>query len=169
MPGVEALYFWARRLGYPPLGRWVFLFQPKNLLSMPYPEFMVAPMRKELTDLGFEELRTPDQVQEFVNRQDDLALVVVNSVCGCAAANARPGIRKALEHASAPKARVTVFAGMETDAVDEMRTHFLPYPPSSPSIALFKGGQLVQLIERSGIEGHSADAIAERLQAMFAE
>ena len=91
---------------------------------MPYPEFMVAPMRKELTDLGFEELRTPEQVQEFVNRQDDLALVVVNSVCGCAAANARPGIRKALEHASAPKARVTVFAGMETDAVDEMRTHF---------------------------------------------
>ncbi len=136
---------------------------------MPYPEFMVAPMRRELTDLGFEELRSPEQVQDFVNRKDDLALVVVNSVCGCAAANARPGIRKALEHASAPNARVTVFAGMETDAVDEMRTHFLPYPPSSPCIALFKGGQLIQLIERSGIEGHSADAIAERLQAMFAE
>jgi putative YphP/YqiW family bacilliredoxin len=127
---------------------------------MPYPEFMVAPMRRELTDLGFEELRTPEQVQDFVNRKDDLALVVVNSVCGCAAANARPGIRKALE---------TVFAGMETDAVDEMRTHFLPYPPSSPCIALFKGGQMVHLIERGGIEGHSADAIADRLQAMFVE
>ena len=136
---------------------------------MPYPEFMVAPMRKELTDLGFEELRTPEQVQDFVSRKDDTALVVVNSVCGCAAANARPGIRKALEDSKAPQARVTVCAGMETDAVDEMRTHFLPYPPSSPCIALFKGGKLAHLIERSGIEGHSADAIAERLQAMFAE
>jgi putative YphP/YqiW family bacilliredoxin len=145
------------------------LYVTNKTNDMPYPEFMVAPMRRELTDLGFEELKTPEDVQSFFNRKDDLALVVVNSVCGCAASNARPGVRKALEHPQAPSAKVTVFAGMETDAVDEMRTHFLPYPPSSPCIALFKGGQLLHLIERNGIEGQSADQIAARLSALFEE
>jgi putative YphP/YqiW family bacilliredoxin len=146
------------------------LFNPvlfPKLFFMPYPEFMVAPMRRELTDLGFEELKTPQDVQSFVDRKDQMALVVVNSVCGCAASNARPGVRKALEHPLAPASKVTVFAGMETDAVDEMRLHFLPYPPSSPCIALFKGGQMVHLIERSGIEGHSAELIAARLTDLF--
>jgi putative YphP/YqiW family bacilliredoxin len=136
---------------------------------MPYPEFMVAPMRRELTELGFEELKSPEEVREFVDRKDQVALVVVNSVCGCAAANARPGVRQALSHPKAPARRVTVFAGMETQAVDEMRAYFLPYPPSSPCIALFKGGQLAHLIERNGIEGHSADQIASRLQTLFEE
>ena len=133
-----------------------------------YPEFMVSPMRKELTDVGFEELKTPEAVDSAIKNADDTVLVVVNSVCGCAAANARPGVKMALAAADkTPLRKTTVFAGMEREATDTARAYMLPYPPSSPSIALFKDGQLVHMLERHHIEGRTAEMIAQNLTDAF--
>ncbi len=133
-----------------------------------YPEFMVSPMRKDLTEAGFTELLSPESVDQLMNEKDGTTLVVVNSVCGCAAANARPGVKKAVELAEKKPTRlVTVFAGMETEAVNRAREYMLPFPPSSPSIALFKDGKLVHMLERHHIEGRAADMIAQNLSEAF--
>lgn len=133
-----------------------------------YPEFMVSPMRKDLTEAGFTELLSADAVDQLMNEKEGTTLVVVNSVCGCAAANARPGVKKAVELAEKkPNRLVTVFAGMETDAVTRAREYMLPFPPSSPSIALFKDGKLVHMLERHHIEGRAADMIAQNLSEAF--
>ncbi|HEX4886628.1 MAG TPA: BrxA/BrxB family bacilliredoxin [Luteibaculaceae bacterium] len=135
-----------------------------------YPADLVAPMKRDLTEVGFEELLTPDQVDAVLNEKSGTTLVVINSVCGCAAGAARPGIKKALSLASKkPNRLTTVFAGVDKDAVDRARQHMLPYPPSSPSMALFKNGQLVHFIERHHIEGRNAEMIAAHLQAAFEE
>ena len=131
-----------------------------------YPEYMVKPMREELTAVGFEQLMTPEAVDASI-MQEGTVLVVVNSVCGCAAANARPGVRMAIQNDKKPSHLVTVFAGMEPEAVNKARAYMAPYPPSSPSIALFKDKKLVHMIERHNIEGRPADMIAENLKAAF--
>ncbi|HZH55453.1 MAG TPA: BrxA/BrxB family bacilliredoxin [Sphingobacteriaceae bacterium] len=133
-----------------------------------YPEYLVDPMRKELTAVGFEDLRTPEDVDQAI-KSEGTVFVVVNSVCGCAAANARPAARAAVQNDKHPSKLVTVFAGMEKDAVDQARNHMLPYPPSSPAMALFKDGKLVHMIERHQIEGRSAQLIADNLVAAFDE
>ncbi|WP_207424087.1 BrxA/BrxB family bacilliredoxin [Desertivirga brevis] len=131
-----------------------------------YPEYLVAPMREELTKVGFEELKTPEDVEAAINTQGTV-FVVVNSVCGCAAANARPAARAAVQNDKHPDKFVTVFAGMEKDAVHAARGFMLPYPPSSPSMALFKDGKLVHMIERHQIEGRPAQMIADNLIGAF--
>ena len=133
---------------------------------MPYPEYFVAPMREELTQLGVEELRTADAVDAAVARKGT-TLVVVNSVCGCAAGKARPGIAMALGHDIKPDYLTTVFAGADVEATDRARGYFTGYPPSSPSVALLQDGQLVFMMERRQIEGQSADLIARQLMAAF--
>lgn len=133
-----------------------------------YPEELVKPMREDLTRIGFSELKTPTDVHEALAKEGT-TLVVVNSVCGCAAANARPGARMSLQNAKTPDHLVTVFAGMETDAVDAARAKMIPFPPSSPSMALFKDGELVHMLERHHIEGRSADIIAENLKGAYDE
>jgi len=133
-----------------------------------YPEYLVAPMRQELVDVGFEELKTAEEVDTAIPAEGTV-FVVVNSVCGCAAANARPAVRSAVENGKKPNKLVTVFAGMEKDAVDKARAYMLPYPPSSPAMALFKDGKLVHMIERHMIEGRSAQLIADNLVAAFEE
>src|SRR6476619_6929561 len=112
-----------------------------------YPEYLVAPMRTDLTSVGFEELKNAEEVTKAIE-SEGTTFVVVNSVCGCAAANARPAAKLAVQEGKKPNKIVTVFAGMEKDAVDAARNHMLPYPPSSPSMALFKDGKLVHIIER---------------------
>ncbi|MBE9586738.1 BrxA/BrxB family bacilliredoxin [Mucilaginibacter sp. JRF] len=131
-----------------------------------YPEYLVAPMRAELTTAGFEELKDADAVKNAIESEGTV-LVVVNSVCGCAAANARPAARAAVTYEKHPDKLVTVFAGMEKDAVDAARNYMLPYPPSSPSMALFKDGKLVHIIERHQIEGRPAQMIADNLVYAF--
>ncbi|SMO59444.1 BrxA/BrxB family bacilliredoxin [Solitalea koreensis] len=131
-----------------------------------YPEYMVAPMREDLTTAGFEQLMTAEQVENAMTGAGTV-LVMVNSVCGCAAANARPAAKIAAKNAKRPDKLVTVFAGMEKEAVDKARGYMLPYPPSSPSIALFKDGKLVHMIERHHIEGRPAQMIAENLIGAF--
>jgi putative YphP/YqiW family bacilliredoxin len=134
-----------------------------------YPEELVKPMRQELVSAGFKECKTPEDVENTI-AQKGTTLVVVNSVCGCAARNARPAAKFAVEHAqNKPTTLVTVFAGMEKEAVAKARELMLPYPPSSPSIALFKDGELVHMIERHHIEGRPAEMIAENLIAAFDE
>lgn len=133
---------------------------------MMYPEYLVEPMRKELTTVGFEELKTPEEVDQAITAEGTV-LVVVNSVCGCAASNARPAAKEAIQHTKHPARLTTVFAGMEKDAVDRARSYMLPYPPSSPAMALFKDGKLVHMIERHQIEGRSAQMITENLIAAF--
>ncbi|UIR55343.1 BrxA/BrxB family bacilliredoxin [Sphingobacterium sp. SRCM116780] len=133
-----------------------------------YPEYLVEPMRKELTDVGFEELKTPEEVDAAIATEGTV-FVVVNSVCGCAAANARPAAKAAVKNEKHPTKFVTVFAGMEKEAVDKARNYMLPYPPSSPAMALFKDGKLVHMIERHMIEGRSAQMIADNLAAAFDE
>src|SRR5690606_41401614 len=133
-----------------------------------YPEYLVEPMRKELTAIGFEELKTPEDVDTAIPSEGTV-FVVVNSVCGCAAANARPDARAAIENEKRPSKLVTVFAGMERDAVDKAREYMLPYPPSSPAMALFKDGKLVHMIERHHIEGRPAQLIADNLISAFNE
>ncbi len=133
-----------------------------------YPEELVKPMREDLTSIGFAELMTAAQVEEALAKEGT-TLVVVNSVCGCAAANARPGARISLQNAKTPDHLVTVFAGMETEAVDAARAQMVPFPPSSPSMALFKDGELVHMLERHHIEGRSADMIAENLKSAYNE
>lgn len=128
-----------------------------------YPIELVTPMAKELTDNGFEALNTPEQVDDFMANQEGTALVVINSVCGCAAANARPGARLSLTHTKRPEKLYTVFAGVDKEATRKMRDYLLPYPPSSPSMALFKNGELVHFIQRLEIEGHSAQMVASNL------
>lgn len=133
---------------------------------MAYPEYFVAPMRAELTDLGVEELRTAEAVDEALSRKGT-TLVVVNSVCGCAAGKARPGIAMALGHDVKPDHLTTVFAGADIDATERARSYFTGYPPSSPSVALLQDGQLVYMMERRQIEGAPADVIARQLMAAF--
>lgn len=133
-----------------------------------YPEYLVEPMRKELTSVGFEELKSAEDVSSALN-QPGTVFLVVNSVCGCAAANARPAAKSAVQNEKHPGKLVTVFAGMEMDAVQKARELMLPYPPSSPAMALFKDGKLVHMIERHHIEGRSAGLIAENLVAAFDE
>jgi putative YphP/YqiW family bacilliredoxin len=136
------------------------------MISQGYPEHFLAPMRDELTRLGFEELRTPELVDEAVKRPGT-TLIVVNSVCGCAAGKARPGIALALRNGVRPDHLGTVFAGGDLDATARAREYFMPYPPSSPSVALLKDGKLVYMMERRDIEGSPADVIAQRLQDAF--
>lgn len=131
-----------------------------------YPEYLVAPMRQELTKVGFEELKTAEEVEQSL-KSEGTVFVVVNSVCGCAAANARPAASMAAQHGKRPDKLVTVFAGMEKEAVDAARSFMLPYPPSSPSMALFKDGKLVHMIERHQIEGRPAQMIADNLIGAF--
>lgn len=133
-----------------------------------YPEAIVKPMKAELTTAGFKELLSSEDVEKAVT-SDGTVLVVVNSVCGCAAGAARPGVTKSLENIKKPTQLTTVFAGFDTDAVNQARKHFLPYPPSSPAIALFKNGELVHFVERHNIEGHNANAISEHLKAVYDE
>lgn len=132
-----------------------------------YPEMLVAPMRKQLTDNGFTELLSAEQVSEVITNNEDSALVVVNSVCGCAAGTARPGVLLSLQNEKTPAQLLTVFAGMELDAVAKAREFMLPYPPSSPAVALFKGGKLVYMLERHQIEGRTAMMIANDLAAAY--
>jgi putative YphP/YqiW family bacilliredoxin len=133
-----------------------------------YPEQIVNPMKAELTSAGFTELLSPSAVNEALKAEGTL-LMVVNSVCGCAAGACRPGVKKSLENSKLPAKLTTVFAGFDTEAVAEARKHFAPYPPSSPAIALFKNGELVHFIERHHIEGQSANAISEHLKAVYNE
>ncbi len=132
-----------------------------------YDERLVAPMRAELTRLGVEEMRTADAVDAKLKDADGTTLVVVNSVCGCAARNARPAVAKALEHGPKPDNITTVFAGQDVDAVQRARSYFIGYPPSSPQIALLKDGQPVFMLERHQIEGRTADDIARDLTGAF--
>lgn len=131
-----------------------------------YPPELVKPMKAELTDVGFSELLTPEAVDEAV-KQSGTTLVVINSVCGCAASNARPGAIQALENKVKPDHLYTSFAGVDTDAVEKARAHMVPFPPSSPSMAIFKDGELVHMLERHHIEGRPADMVAENLKQAF--
>jgi putative YphP/YqiW family bacilliredoxin len=135
-----------------------------------YPENMVAPMRADLTDVGFKELRTSEEVIDQLGNIDGTALLVINSICGCAAGMARPAVKMALTNASKqPEQLFTVFAGVDFEATDKAREYTLPYPPSSPSIGLFKDGELIHFVERHHIEGRPAQVIAEHLIEVFEE
>jgi len=135
-----------------------------------YPEEMVAPMRQDLTSVGFNEFKTADDVDNHLADHKGTSLIVVNSVCGCAAGAARPGIKWAVQNSEKkPNVLATVFAGVDKDAVDSVRAHTLPYPPSSPSIALFKDGELVHFVERHHIEGRNAEMIGNHLVEVFGE
>jgi len=137
---------------------------------MAYPEMLVAPMRQELSNVGFKSLMTASEVEKELTDNTGTKLLVFNSVCGCAAGTARPGVVKAVtSSAKKPSQLLTVFAGMETEAVSKAREFTAPFPPSSPSIALYKNGELVHFIERHNIEGRSAEMIAANLQAAFEE
>lgn len=134
-----------------------------------YPPELVKPMAQELTEFGFEGLSSPDQVDALLNKEEGTVLLVVNSVCGCAAANARPGAKMALQNENKPDSLATVFAGVDAAATQRAREFLLPYPPSSPAIALFKDGSLVHMLERHHIEGRSAQMISENLVEAFNE
>lgn len=136
---------------------------------MPYPEIMIRPMREDLTRLGVEELRTAEAVDETVKNGKGTLMVVVNSVCGCAAGRARPGVALALEHSVKPDKVATVFAGADIEATERARSYFTGYGPSSPSIAIFKDGELVYMLERYQIEGRDATQIAGELTKAFDE
>jgi putative YphP/YqiW family bacilliredoxin len=135
-----------------------------------YPENLVAPMRLDLTSAGFNELKTEKDVENELSATEGTTLVVINSVCGCAAGTARPGVKLALSRsAKTPRKLVTVFAGVDKEATAKVREYTLPYPPSSPSIALFKNGELVHFVQRQHIEGRSAEVIATHLEGVFEE
>jgi putative YphP/YqiW family bacilliredoxin len=136
---------------------------------MPYPEIMIRPMREDLTRLGVAELRTPEAVDETVRNSKGTLMVVVNSICGCAAGKARPGVALALQHDVKPDKVATVFAGADIEATDRARSYFTGYGPSSPSIALLKDGELVYMLERWQIEGRDATQIATELTKAFDE
>ena len=139
-------------------------------MSMSFDQYMrdmVQPMRDELTVLGIQELRTPEEVEEKLPTAKGTALVVINSVCGCAAGQCRPGVAKALQHDLTPDHLFTVFAGQDKEATAKAREYFAPYPPSSPSIAILKDGELVHFIERHQIEDRSAEEIAAELTSAF--
>jgi putative YphP/YqiW family bacilliredoxin len=134
---------------------------------MPYPEIMIKPMREDLTRLGFEELRTPDAVDATIPNSKGTLMVVVNSICGCAAGKARPGIALAIQNPVKPDKMATVFAGADIEATERARSYFTGFGPSSPSIALLKDGKLVYMLERFQIEGRDASQIAEELKRAF--
>lgn len=141
-----------------------------SYMSMSFERYMldmIQPMRDELTRLGIQELRTPEDVEQHIPDAKGTALVVINSVCGCAAGQARPGVARALEHDVTPDHLYTVFAGQDKEATAQAREYFAPYPPSSPSIALMKDGELVHFIERHQIENRSAEEIAGDLTSAF--
>src|SRR5690554_2594488 len=131
-----------------------------------YPEELVQPMRMELSSVGFEELYTAEEVKNALQKEGT-TLVVINSVCGCAARNARPGARMSLDNSKKPDHLITVFAGVDKEAVDAAREQMFPFPPSSPSMALFKNGELVHMLERHHIEGRPAELIAENLKDAY--
>jgi len=133
-----------------------------------YPPELVAPMRDELSNVGFEQMQSPEDVDRVLNSEGTV-LVVLNSVCGCAAGSMRPGVRLSLEGSKKPSKLASTFAGVDSDAVERARKYMLPYPPSSPAIGLFKDGRLVHMIERHHIEGRSPQMIAENLQMAFSE
>jgi putative YphP/YqiW family bacilliredoxin len=146
----------------------VFLYKSSNLKDM-YPAQIVIPMKEELTEQGFEELLTPESVVNTL-KQEGTTLVMINSVCGCSAGSARPGVLMAVHNAEKRPDRLTTsFAGFDIEAIQKLREHLLPYPPSSPAIALFKDGNLVHMIERHQIEGRPAQMIAQNLIAAFEE
>lgn len=132
-----------------------------------YPAHLTAPMAKDLTDFGFESLKTTTEVENVLGDKEGTALLVVNSVCGCAAAMARPGAKLSLQNDKTPQNLYTVFAGVDREATEKAREFLLPYPPSSPSIGLFKDGKLVHFIERHHIEGRPAEVIAENLRMAY--
>ena len=132
-----------------------------------YPVELTTPMSKDLTNFGFESLTTAEEVDTALSQTEGTALLVVNSVCGCAAANARPGAKMAVRNEAKPERLYTVFAGVDREATAQAREHLLPYPPSSPSIALFKDGKLVHFLERHHIEGRPAEVIAQNLKMAF--
>ncbi|HEX6042972.1 MAG TPA: BrxA/BrxB family bacilliredoxin [Pyrinomonadaceae bacterium] len=134
---------------------------------MPYPEIMIRPMREDLTRLGVEELKTAEEVDNAVKNSNGTLMVVVNSICGCAAGKARPGVALALQHQVKPDRIATVFAGADIEATDRARSYFTGYGPSSPSIAILKDGELVYMLERSQIEGRDATQIAGELTQAF--
>ncbi|MEM6523717.1 MAG: BrxA/BrxB family bacilliredoxin [Bacteroidota bacterium] len=135
-----------------------------------YPEELVAPMRADLTTVGFTELKTGADVDEHMKEHEGTTLMVINSVCGCAAGAARPGVKWAVQHSEKkPSSLTTVFAGVDQEAVAKAREYTLPYPPSSPSIALFKDGELVHFVERHHIEGRNAEMIGNHLVEVFKE
>jgi putative YphP/YqiW family bacilliredoxin len=132
-----------------------------------YPEHLTLPMEKDLTDFGFVGLKTASEVSAALDKKQGTTLVIINSVCGCAAANARPGVKIAIENEQHPENIYTVFAGVDKEAVSKARDYMLPYPPSSPCIALFKDGRLVHFLERHHIEGRTAQIIADNLKRAF--
>lgn len=134
---------------------------------MPYPEILIRPMREDLTRLGVEEMRTADAVDDTVKNTKGTLMVVVNSICGCAAGKARPGVAQALQHDVKPDKVATVFAGADIEATDRARSYFTGYGPSSPSIAILKDGELVYMLERWQIEGRDANQIAQELTKAF--
>jgi len=134
-----------------------------------YPPELVKPMKDDLTNVGFTQLHNAEEVDQTIQNSQGTLLVVVNSVCGCAAGNMRPGVKLSLQNTVKPTGLATVFAGVDTEATNQARKYFLPYPPSSPSIALFKDGKLVHFLERHHIEGGSAQMIAENLTEAYAE
>jgi len=134
---------------------------------MPYPPLMVQPMREELTRLGFRELLTPEEVDRAIADAQDPMLLFVNSICGCAAGVARPGVALSLKHPAAPRRLTTVFAGQDVEATARARSYFEGYPPSSPQIAILAGGKLLYLLQRQQIEGRTADQIASALTAAY--
>ena len=134
---------------------------------MPYSEILIKPMREDLTRLGVEEARTPEQVEDAIVNTKGTLMVVVNSVCGCAAGKARPGVAMALQNEARPDRSITVFAGADIEATAKARAYFAPYPPSSPQIGLFKDGKLVYMLERHQIENKYAEEIAQELTQAF--
>ena len=134
---------------------------------MPYPEMLVAPMRAELANQGFQELKTANDVTAAMEGNTDTTLVVVNSVCGCAAGSARPGVLKSLIGSKKPARLLTVFTGQDTEATAKAREYMVPFPPSSPAVALFKNGEIVHMVERHMIEGRTADMVADNLMAAY--
>ena len=134
---------------------------------MPYSEILIKPMREDLTRIGVEEARSPEQVEEAITGTKGTLMIVVNSVCGCAAGKARPGVALALQNDARPDRSITVFAGADIEATAKAREHFAPYPPSSPQIALFKDGRLVYMLERHQVENRVAEEIARELTQAF--
>lgn len=134
---------------------------------MPYPEMMVAPMRQDLVRVGFQELKTPEDVDNVLGSEKRTVMVAVNSICGCAAGSLRPALAMSLENERVPEVLTTVFAGQDLDATERAREYFTGYPPSSPSVAIFKDGELVYMMERHEIEGRHPQHLAAALTSAF--
>ena len=135
-----------------------------------YPQELTMPMKEDLVSAGFQDLTSANEVAQLLNQEEGTTLLVINSVCGCAAGTARPGVKLAIEKSKKkPNKLATVFAGVDPEAVTKAREYLLPYPPSSPSLGLFKNGELVHFVERHHIEGRSAEMIADHLESVFEE